>query len=257
MKSFLVLCLLAWLPIKSWGQSQTFYGKAYDKTGQTLLYHEVHRVTLDDKGYNQTVETTYLDKTLKEFATLKSDFKSQLFVPNSTLQDQRLKKTETLRVEGNKAIISVVQGSRVAQEESSNEKTAKNGKSEKVDKQEKTLSLDASFVAGQGFNNFIIKHFDELAKGQEMKVSFVVIPLLDYFKFLAAADKPKDENTFVEFKIQIASMFLKAFADPIFVKYDKKSRGLLEFRGLSNLNNEKDEKQQVWIKYSDSPPLTP
>ncbi len=215
--------------------SVKLYGKAYDLKKTKVLYHEVHEVTVGDNGFNQKVETRYLDSSLKEFATLKSTFKDNLFVPDSELKDIRLKRTEKLILDGKKANIQVI--------------------TEGQKDQAKTIQIDSSSVAGQGFNNFLLKYFDDLAAGKSQKVAIVVIPLLDFFKFTASrvgALSEKEET--VEFKIQIASVFLKAFADPIYVKYDKKTRNLLEFRGLSNLSDEKDKKQQVLIQYSDSPP---
>lgn len=215
--------------------AKKLYGKAYDLKKTKVLYHEVHDVTIGDDGFNQKVETKYLDISLKEFAALKSTFKDNLFVPDSELKDSRLKRTEKLNLDGNKAKIQVV--------------------TEGQKDQTKTISIDSTSVAGQGFNNFLLKYFDELATGKSKKVAIVVIPLLDFFKFTASRVGPASEREeAVEFKIQIASVFLKAFADPIFVKYDKKTRNLLEFRGLSNLSDEKDQKQQVLIQYSDSPP---
>ncbi len=218
------------------GQVKSLYGKAYDKSEKKLLYHEIHKVTLDANGFNQLVETQYLDSNLKEFANMRSEFKGNLFVPDSQLKDSRLKVTETLSLEGSQARMTV---------------TVEGKKTE-----EKTIKTDSSFVAGQGFNNFILKYFDELKKGNDKKVSFVVIPLLDFFRFMAGRKgTAKEGESSVDFQIQIASVFLKAFADPIYVKYDTQDKGLLEFRGLSNLSNEKNEKQQVVIKYSNSPPI--
>ncbi len=231
----LTFLLVLIFSMNSRAQVNKLYGQAYDQTGKNLLYHEIHQVTLDVNGYNQLVETKYLDLNLKEFANMKSEFKSNLFVPDSELNDNRLKRKETLILQGDQARIAIfIEGNK---------------------KEEKVVGTDSSFVAGQGFNNFILKYFDDLASGQNKKVSFVVIPLLDFFKFQAARKKAPEENSAtVEFKIQIASVFLKAFADPIYVQYDRKNRGLLEFRGLSNLSTAKDEKQQVVIRYSQNPP---
>ncbi len=228
--SFFMIAILceATTPLK-------LYGIAHDSKKTKILYHEVHEITLGDDGFNKKVETRYLDSSLKEFATLKSTFKDNLFVPDSELKDTRLKRTEKLILDGKAAKIQV--------------------STEGQKDQTKTIQIDSTSVAGQGFNNFLLKYFDDLAAGKNQKVAIVVIPLLDFFKFTASRVgglSEKDET--VEFKIQIASVFLKAFADPIYVKYNKKSRNLLEFRGLSNLSDEKDKKQQVLIQYSDSPP---
>jgi hypothetical protein len=217
---------------------ENVYGKAYDKTGNKILYHEVHEVKVDVKGFTQIIETKFLDPSLKEFATLKSTFKSNPFIPNSELFDKRLKRHETLELDGEQAHLKI----------------SIDGKKD----EEKIIKINPNFVAGQGFNNFILKNFDDLLKGIDQKISLVVVPLLDFFNFEAKRNgKYSEKESTVDIKIQVASTFLKIFADPISLKYDKKTKHLLEYRGLSNLLNEKGENQQVVIKYSDSPPLTP
>jgi hypothetical protein len=217
-------------------QNSKIYGVAFDKSEKKILYHEVLQVTPGADGMSKIIETKYLDPELKEFGSIKSTFKSNLFVPDSVLVDNRLKRKETLELKGNEATIEV----------------SVKGKPPEV----KKIKIDSSFVAGQGFDNFILKNFDTLSKGNEIKVSFIVVRILDYYKFLVSNRGKKNitENE-VSFKIELNSFFLNIIADPIIVTYDKKSKKLLEFRGLSNLNNEKGEKQDVVIKYSDSPPI--
>lgn len=212
------------------------YGKAYAQDEKTLLYHEIHEITTDADGYNTFVETRYLEPSLKEFAILKSDFKKNQFVPDSKLVDNKNNIQESLELIGDRAEIKIT----------------RNG----ILSSKKNIETNPDFVAGQGFNNYLIKHLEELAQGVRKQVSFLIIPLQDYFRFEARRiEKPQESGSEINVRIQIASFFLKVFNDPILVKYDKKTKGLLEFRGLSNLNMEKDKKPYVVIKYSNSPPL--
>lgn len=232
MKILLILLISSF----SFANVVNLYGKAYAKDEKTLLYHEIHQITTDTDGYNLFVETRYLLPSLKEFAILKSDFKKNQFVPDSKLVDSKNGIHESLELIGDRAEIKI----------------SRNG----VLSSKKSIETNPDFVAGQGFNNYLIKHLDELIEGASKQVSFLIIPLQDYFKFEAKRiTKPEENNSEVSIKIQISSFFLKVFTDPILVKYDKKTKGLLEFRGLSNLSLEKDKKPYVVIKYSNSPPL--
>ena len=216
---------------------KNLYGKAYDQKEQKVLYHEVHRIVSDDRGFVVYLETKYLDSNLKEFGSLRSDFKKSSFVPNSVLNDSRLKRKETLTLVGDKAEIEV----------------SIDGKGAK----KKSITVAENSVAGQGFNNFILKNFDDLMAAQDKKVEFIFVQILDYFNFTASRVGKSAYEDIVSFKIAMSSFFMKAFAEPIMLKYDKKTKSLAEFRGLSNLNSDKNEKQNVVIKYSESPPISP
>lgn len=216
---------------------KNLYGKVYDQREEKILYHEVHRIVTDDKGFVQLIETRFLDNNLKEFGSLRSDFRKNLLVPNVELTDSRFKRKEKLSVAGDEAEIAVTVDGQTPRK--------------------KTVAIGADSVGGQGLSNFILKHLDELLAGKEKKIALIMMQIMDYFNFEAVRINATPKEQVVSLKLVASSFFMKAFAKPIAVKFDRETKTLTEYRGQSNLNNDKNEKQEVVIKYSESPPISP
>ena len=108
---------------------------------------------------------------------------------------------------------------------------------------EKNAVLTApNLVADAGFNEFIKANWLKLRTGKALPLHFAVPTRLQAYKFNL---KQTGESQFaglpaVTYQLKIAGL-LSLIADPIEVTYDKASRRLLRFQGLSNLRDDAGE----------------
>ena len=108
---------------------------------------------------------------------------------------------------------------------------------------EKNAVLTAqNLVADAGFNEFIKANWLKLRTGKALPLQFAVPTRLQAYKFNL---KQTGESQFaglpaVTYQLKIAGL-LSLIADPIEVTYDKASRRLLRFHGLSNLRDDAGE----------------
>ena len=99
-----------------------------------------------------------------------------------------------------------------------------------------------NLVADAGFNEFIRLNWLKLRAGKALPLQFAVPTRLQAYKFNL---KQTTESLFagapaVTYQLKIAGL-LSLIADPIEVTYDKASKRLLRFQGLSNLRNDEGQ----------------
>lgn len=105
-----------------------------------------------------------------------------------------------------------------------------------------TLLAVQNLVADAGFNEFIRINWQQLRTGKALPLRFAVPTRLQAYKFNL---KQTGESTFagvpaVTYQLKLSGL-LSLLADPIEVTYDKSSRRLLRFQGLSNLRDDAGE----------------
>ena len=99
-----------------------------------------------------------------------------------------------------------------------------------------------NLVADAGFNEFIRIHWLKLRTGAALPLRFAVPTRLQAYKFNLKQTK---ESQFagvpaVTYQLKLSGL-LSLLADPIEVTYDKSTRHLLRFQGLSNLRDDAGE----------------
>lgn len=105
---------------------------------------------------------------------------------------------------------------------------------------EKNSLLDIqNLVADAGFNEFIRIHWQKLRSGSALPLRFAVPTRLQAYKFSL---KQTGESQLagipaVTYQMKLSGL-LSLIADPIEVTYDKSTRRLLQFKGLSNLRDD-------------------
>ncbi len=130
-----------------------------------------------------------------------------------------------------------------------------------------------NLVADAGFNEFIKINWLQLRTGKALPLRFAVPTRLQAYKFNL---KQTGESTFagvpaVTYQLKLSGL-LSLLADPIEVTYDRTSRRLLRFQGLSNLRDDagefdlmaqidfpqasRDAKEEDWLKHASLPLAT-
>lgn len=221
MKKLFTLLLLTTLS----AHAETLEGIAKNKSGE-FLYRETHNLVRNKNGDLETIETRYSRKDGTEFASLKSDFKKNKYVPDTVFEDQRFSE---------KIITNLV-------DQSVEFKFFKKDVLTKT----KKIKLDDKMVLGQGFDNFLQ---DKIINGAEKSksVHFVVIPQADYFRFKISDETEKDKTEKI-ITIEPESFIVRAIIDKIKLTYTDSGKTLKRFQGISNLNSDKNESQIVDIE---------
>lgn len=209
-------------------------GTATDLKSGKIVYIEKHRITNDENGFNRLIQTDYLRPDGQTFATIKSDFSKDLYLPLVEFKDERFQITETMTFEKEARKIILT-------------KTEK-GK----DVERKEFTVEENFVVGQGFNNYIKTHFD-LPPESKVKINFVVLTRMNYYKFDIQQQKLVSENRKTFFLVA-GNFIFKLFSHPIEVTYETQSGRLLTYKGLSNIMNDQNKSQEVLINYTESAP---
>lgn len=200
-------------------------GKAY--RDNKLIYIEKHYPSVLNDGSYKSLKTEYLNPKDLKFAEITSDFSVDAFVPNVSFKDDRFGLIETV----------------------TKEKSTQKIKIEREIKQKKAtefLELKTSSILGQGFHNFIVKNFDNILKN-DVDVYFIITSKADQFHFKMYLAKKMDKEIIIKGKID--SFFLRAFVKEIELTYSYPSKRLLKFKGLSNLDDENGNSQNVEILY--------
>ncbi len=225
----LPLALLA-LPLSASGRIVEIVGTA--RAGDKIAYVEKHKVEYADDGKLLHAETLYESPDGKPIAELKSDFTKSLTVPDHRVEDFRTGGVEGLRRERGKITLY----------------DKAKGEPERTRVLDEKDAEDRILVGCQGLNYFVLGHLDDGRPITSLPLRFLIPGKLDYYDFdMKEIDQP-DKNI-AEFEISIRNWFLSLFAPKLHAKYDRKTKRLVWYKGLSNIKNEEGKNQVVTIDY--------
>ena len=232
MRDYALLIITSFFTI-SLSQAKTlrYNGEAFKKN--QLVYREFHEVIYDKKGNLQRSKTEYKAPDGSLLSEIESDFSNSHSAPAHVLKDFTSNRTFGIRY------INKQQG--VMFHKNPNEE-------EKV-KELPTPEKDELLVAGQGLNYFIVENLDYVLSQEKIPIKFLLPSVFDYFRFTL---QPLTNNTsdIIEFQLKVKSFWLKLFAPKMLLKYDKLTKRIIYFKGLSNIREKNGDRQVVEITYS-------
>jgi hypothetical protein len=201
-------------------------GKATFK--DQLLYTEKHSAIVDKEGFYKNLVTNYLDSNGQVFAKIQSNFDKNKIVPDYEFQDyrQKLREKVTLEPSGQKINIEFEKAGKI---------------------ENNTLEIKKNSVLSQGFHNFILSQFKNLAD-KKLEVYFVVTNRSDQYKFVVQNEKIEAGKMFIS--IKPANFFLNAIVPTIKLVYEIESRRLLTFEGLTNIDDSNGKTLRAKIDYT-------
>lgn len=202
------------------------------KKNGVSAYTEQHRTSYDSNNKILTAKTAYVDPSGKTFAEISSDFSKSLSAPAHDFKDLRFDQSYGLRYEGEKLLMYV-------QESGEAEQT----------KEVQTEGKNALLVGCQGLAYYFRLNWKELVEKKTVPILFIIPGRLETYDFELKHIRT-DERGVAEFDIKIKNFLLRLFAPSINLKYDTVKNRLLEYRGLSNLYDNKKNMQNVDIKYT-------
>lgn len=197
-----------------------------------IVYTEKHEAILNPEGFYDLLKTDYVDSKDVIFARITSDFKKNQFIPDSEFYDFRNseKVVTQLNNSGKSLLITKITKTKTI---SSN------------------LELMANSVLSQGFHNYIVANF-ELIKNNKREIYFIVTEKNDQYRFTISLESPveKAENEKLTIKIRPSTFFLKSLLPPLKLVYEIKSKRLLSFQGLTNIEDPDGDSYNAIIEYT-------
>jgi hypothetical protein len=224
------------LPAVAESTTNRFYGYAYDLKTDEYLYTEVHEQVIEDGRWVRGSIGYYRpDGSRIGFKPL--DFSSDPYVPVF-----RLELDDNGYMEG----------------------ITDNGDPIRLERRErggarletKSLKRDGLTCADSGFHNVLVANFEQLMQRETVSLRLVAAGSLDQFRFRARRidDGRFEERTTARFYVEPDSL-LRFLVDPLELSYDPQTRELLEYRGLSNIQNPRTGKPySARIAYYSKPP---
>ena len=212
-------------------QTESYTGLAKNKKGE-LQYSEHHVVKFDENGRATTAETEYKSPDGKVIGKMQSDFTSSLTAPNYNFIDLRTEDIHGIRRADNNIILF----------------RQSKGKKEETKAIKPNYPADTLVIGCQGLHYYLRENFQAVIERKNIPIKFLIPGDLDYYNFSMKVQKQTDVK--VSWIITISNLFLKLFAPTLTIEYDKVSKKLLSYVGLSNLKNDKGELQIVEITYN-------
>jgi len=230
--SVVMFASFAGSPVDEVTPSTRYEGVAFDLKSNNMLYVEDHEELIEN-GKRVGLKTSYCEPSGKVIVRRTVSFKQNETVPTFQTEDFRDGYLEGAEFRG----------------DSVRHYCRKNyGSALK----EKTILIPGPAAVDAGFNNVIQRNWDDLMLGRKSQFNFGSPFALDYYGFrvFKSDERIVDGRKLVVMQCEIDNVIIRLFVSPIILTYDAASRRLVEYAGISNVNNEKGKSHFVRIKYS-------
>lgn len=216
--------------VKAPDRIETYEGEA--RKDNKPVYIEHHTVTYSAEGRLLKAVTDYDSPDGKKLAHLESDFRDSLTVPTHSIENFRTGNVQGIRREGAKLIMF----------------DRDKDKPERTKVLEEKKNDDHILVGCQGLNYYLLGNMAATISKKKLPLRFLIPGKLDYYDFTLEFVKESSKDVY-DFEVTIQNLFLKLFAPKLFVRYDGAAKHIIDYRGLSNVTDEKGNLQNVSITY--------
>jgi hypothetical protein len=206
---------------------EIFVGEAVNSEG-TLEYVEHHTVTYRNGRVSES-QTLYYDPDNNKIGELISEYSFGLQFGSYDFRDTRAKYLDGAKVGVDRIWLFRKQ-------------------SPEADLEDKYLAKKDNQIVGQGFHQFIVHNLEQIAQGEIFHVLLVLPSRLDQYEFRIS--KQKIEGNIIFIRLEVDNWLLRLFAPHIDVEYDLRTRHLLRYKGVSNLEDIQGKHKEVTITYS-------
>jgi hypothetical protein len=210
-------------------------GDAYDLKSGVLLFREQHyRYGAGDAGQQLVL---YRCPDGRPFARKLSRDDGNAQAPDFDLVDARLNYQEGVRRLADRREVYV-------------KRTAE------LPEQAEPLVVPPDGVIDVGFDEFARRHWDDLAAGKTLSLPFLVPSRRVFYPFKARSDNTLPDNlpSAATLTVRLSLGAWYAFLVPhIDVIYDRASRRLVRYEGLSNIRNAQGKSYNVRIEFPHAP----
>lgn len=211
--------------------TRSFRGLAYDRSSGDFLYTEEHEQSWDGARL-VSARVTYRAPDGSVMATKTLDFANGAERPTFRMDDARDGYVEGVSVRPTE--IELFQRDK---RESELERA--------------TLPRPAELVVDAGFNYFMRNHWDAIARGEVLAFDFAAPTRLDTYRFQARRTGERDVGgrPAMVVAVELATPLVRWLLDPITLTYDRETHELLEWQGISNLDDERDKPYDARIVF--------
>ena len=222
---FLIAMIPSWPGAEANGE--TFVGKAVNEKG-ILEYIEYHTVTYEN-GNVIGSQTIYYDANNNKIGELISEYSLGPQFGSYDFRDIRAQHQDGAKV--------AVDRIRLYRKQSP-----------KDDIEETYLAKEEDQIVGQGFHQFIVHNLEQIAQGEVFHIQLVLPSRLDQYEFRIRKRKINGDTLYI--RLEIDNWLLRMFAPHVDAEYDLKTRHLLRYEGISNLEDAAGKHKKVSITYS-------
>ena len=222
---FLIVMMPSWFGTEAHGE--TFVGRAINAKG-IVEYVEYHTVKYENGKVSES-QTIYYDANNNKIGELISEYS---FGPQFGSYDFRDIRAQ--HQDGAKVAPDTIWLYRKQNPED--------------DIEEKYLAKAENQIVGQGFHQFIVHNLEQIAQGKIFHIQLVLPSRLDQYEFRIRKRKISGDTLYI--RLEIDNWLLRMFAPHVDAEYDLKTRHLLRYEGVSNLEDASGNHKNVTITYS-------
>jgi hypothetical protein len=206
---------------------ERFTGTARGQDG-AVLYLEDHAVRRTPERLLGAT-TTYRDPGGREIAVLRTDFSRDPFAPSYEFEDLRSGTTEAVDVSADVLALRAGKGSRTLP---------------------RPPEPARRLVTGQGLDRLVRTRLDAIETGEVLSLRYAVPARLDAYDMRVRAVDAEAAGATVRIRVEFSSWVLRLLAPSLDVEYDRKTRRILRYRGVSNLAGADSKNPEVEITYA-------
>ncbi|MBK8284583.1 MAG: hypothetical protein IPK97_06665 [Ahniella sp.] len=237
-RSFSLLCaaMLCAGPVSAESEAErtlTYNGAAIDLETGVFRYREHHWLRYQGPRLVER-RVRYLCADGQPFAEKRVDYTASRFAPEFELSDARSGYREGLRGAGASAEV-FVQSKRGATAETA------------------ALARTPTVVADAGFDEYLLEKWEGLAAGESLRFDFLVPSERKAIGF-KVRDVSEPGSPFIVARLSLGS-WLAFLAPSLDAHYDRQTRRLVRYEGLSNLRDGEGKNYLVRIDFPEAPVL--
>jgi len=206
-------------------------GYAYKIDSKELLYTETHNEIWKD-GLIVSDKVVYRDAQGNVFAEKQVDFRNNRFAPDFTLKNQR---TGHLEAGSNKRDDYEIEFRPV----------------DTADKKTEVVDLPSNAIADAGFDEFIIRNWDEIIAGKTLRRDFLIPSMFGFYDFrIYQSDVLEKENQKRRvINVESNNFFYRLLGAKTQLEYAYDEPSLKTFTGVSNMRDEEGNNLNVRIVF--------
>lgn len=222
-----VLCLIC---IHGYAaQLLSFEGRATNPDTSVLLYVEKHQIILSDTGKYLSAYVSYSNPDGEVFAEKTLDYAKNVLTPEMMFYDKRSQERTSVSLNMADAYFKVLI------------------ESDKNRSESKVLIDEPLVVVDAGFDRLIESKWQALQKYKELDFTFLAITRGQLINFEVIQKNLNTHSVFVE--LHPRNFFINLLVEPISLEYALKTKRLLSFQGLTNIerfeNGKRTEENHV------------
>ena len=211
---FLLLTVFQWTALYS--KTRRYTAKGYNQETGKYLFKAKYREYWK-KGKHITTKIEYIkNKEKKRFSIKRINFVKSLTVPDITYRELETGYFYTVKKQNSKKVTLAF---------------LKDTQSKQLTN---TVTVYKDSIADEGSHYFIMKNWSKLLKGDIVNFKFISSPKQNYYSFIV--QKEKETKRSVTFVLRASALIIKLIAKPIRVTYDKRSKRIISYQGLTNLH---------------------